>query len=351
MHARHVSAIGRCAVVAGLTFSCTGDTAPLPSPTPRPISGALVSVTTTQTETSLVRYRAADAAADSLPAPIDPEAVNRSTVVGTATVDGTLFVSANARELQVFSLPSGSGEVTPVGPPLDVAGEEEPAIGVTEAGAVVATCDRVEVLPLPSADRWISLGRGCWAALAPGGDRIAISPDGRQVEERSLSGADATVLFRVDQLRKTMGTEEVPELIGTPTWGPPGIAFLVRAGNQLAAFVHEQESGEIVEILQEEYANEFRVPELAWQPRGSLLAMTDDVSSNRGVVRIFDPDSGELRAISLDPVGYAGMQWAPDGSSLAVLTGTRVLLVLDMNGAWLLRRETDWRELLGWSSM
>ena len=44
------------------------------------------------------------------------------------------------------------------------------------------------------------------------------------------------------------------------------------------------------------------------------------------------------------------MQWAPDGTSLGVLTGTGTLLVVNMDGDWLLRRETDWRELIGWAA-
>jgi hypothetical protein len=91
------------------------------------------------------------------------------------------------------------------------------------------------------------------------------------------------------------------------------------------------------------------VPRIAWQPSGGLLAIADDVSPSGAVLRVFDPSAGKLTAISLAPVGFAGTAWAPDGTSVALVTGAGELVVVDLEGGWLLQRETDWRGVLGWS--
>ena len=157
-----------------LAASCTSATTPPPVHTAAPLPGDLLSVTSDQTATSIVRYRPADASSATIESPIDPEAVNRSTIAGVATAEGTLFVSANSRETQAYSLPTGSDQVEPLGPALDVRADQEPSVQISEAGAVVATCDDVEVLPLPAADRWRSFGPSCWAALDPTGSRVAV---------------------------------------------------------------------------------------------------------------------------------------------------------------------------------
>jgi dipeptidyl aminopeptidase/acylaminoacyl peptidase len=106
----------------------------------------------------------------------------------------------------------------------------------------------------------------------------------------------------------------------------------------------------MIEVLQERYTNVYRVPRLTWQPDGTMLAISDDVGPNPAVLRVFDMATGDLRALSMFPVGYSGIQWAPDGTSIAVLTGTGALIVVDLDGTWLLRRETDWKQLLGWEA-
>lgn len=293
-----------------------------------------------------MRYRPTDETSETIDSPIDPEAVNRATVAGATTAEGSLFVTANSRALQAFALPAGTTQVGELGPPLDVRAGQDPSVQISEVGAVVATCDEVRVLPLPAADRWRSLGPGCWAALEPGGASVAIE-DAGVVVQRPLEGGRDRPLFDLADLAETLGTDAPPELIGEPAWGPGGLAFFVRAGDQLGVFVRDG-SGDIVEVLQEPYTNVYRVPRLAWQPGGTILAISDDVGPHPAVVRVFDTATGDLRAISMFPVGYAGLLWSPDGTSLAVLTGTGLLIVVDMEGGWLLRRETDWKELLGW---
>jgi hypothetical protein len=342
-------AIARLACLLGvLAASCTTTTAPPPVRAAAPLPGDVLSVTSDQTATSIVRYRPADASSGTIESPIDPEAVNRSTIAGAATADGSVFVSANSRETQAFSLPTGADQVQPLGPALAVQSKQEPSVQISEAGLVVATCDDVEVLPLPAADRWRSLGPSCWAALDPTGSRVAVLAGGHVLLHKLEGAATPTLLFDLSDLEAPLGTHAEVRMIGTPSWGPEGLAFFVRAGDQLGVFVRT-DAGDTVEVLQERYTNVYRVPRLAWQPGGTILAISDDVGPNPAVLRVFDMSTGDLRALSMFPVGYAGIQWAPDGTSLAVLTGTGTLLVVNMDGTWLMRRDTDWRELIGWA--
>jgi hypothetical protein len=342
-------AIARLIGLVVLMTSCTADAPPPQRPGPPPLGGRLLSLTSDQAASSLIRYRPADASSVTVDVPIDPEAVNRATIAGVTTSDASLFVAANSRALQAYSLPVGSGGIERVGPPLDVRADQLPSVQITEAGALVATCDDVRVLPLPAADAWRSVGPGCWAGLDPDGTGVALSPDGRHVVRRPLDGGGEQPLFELSELSRSLATDARPRLVGAPAWGPQGLAFFVRAGDQLGVFVRDP-SGRIVEVLQEVYTNVYRVPRLAWQPGGTVLAISDDVGPHQAVLRAFDSATGELRALSMFPVGYAGMEWSPDGGSLAVLTGTGALLVVDLEGNWLLRRETDWRELLGWEA-
>ena len=89
------------------------------------------------------------------------------------------------------------------------------------------------------------------------------------------------------------------------------------------------------------------MPHVAWQPGGGLLAIADDVSPSGAVLRLFDPAPGKLSAIALATVGFAGTAWAPDGASVALVTGAGELVVVDLEGTWLLQRETEWRGVLG----
>jgi hypothetical protein len=346
-------AIASLACVAGVLFitACTSSAPPTPSPTSPPPAGTFLSVTTDQSATSLVRYRPADASSETIDSPINPEAVNRSKVTGVTTADGALVIAANTDSLQVYAVPAAGAQVESLGPPLDVRAEDEPSVQISEAGAVVATCRDAFVLPLPDADGWIRVASSCWGALDPTGSRVAVVAAGGHVVAGDLgSNANGSLLFELSDLSASLGTDAPPRLVGTPSWGPEGLAFFVRAGDQLGVFIREEESGDLVEVLQERYTNVYRVPQLAWQPNGTVLAISDDVGPYPAVLRVFDTATGELRALSMFPVGYAGIQWAPDGTAVAVLTGTGVVLVVDLNGDWLLRRETDWKQLVAWDA-
>jgi hypothetical protein len=337
---RFLSAIGLLAV------SCTADH-PSPTPSHHPLPGALMSVTVGRDGTSLVRYRLADGAAETSGAPIDAEAVNRATVTGVGTEDGQFILTSNADGTQVLHAGAGDDVPAPVGPRLSVAARVDPMLAIGSRGALVSDCRTVWMLPLPSARRWIATGNGCWAALAPDASTVVSSADGRRVIERPTSGGPPAFVFDVRSLRRSLGTTTTPRLIGAPAWSGAGLAFMVRAGDQFALFVRDA-GGEVSKVLQEIYANEFRVPRIAWDPDGRLLAIADDVSPSGAVLRVFDPAADGVRALMLSPVGFAGIAWAPGSDSVAALTGTGQLVVVDLEGRWLLRRDTDWDGLLGW---
>src|SRR3954454_9214356 len=114
-------AIARLACVAcALVVSCTASAPPPTRHAPPPVPGELLSVTTDQTASNLIRYRPADASSQTLESPIDPEAVNRSTIAGVAGADGSMFVAANSKDLQAYTLPAGADAAEPLGPSLDV---------------------------------------------------------------------------------------------------------------------------------------------------------------------------------------------------------------------------------------
>jgi hypothetical protein len=333
-------------VVGLFVVSCTADR-PAPEPPSAPLQGSLLSVTVGRQGTSMVRYRLADGTAATVRAPIDPEAVNRQTVVGAATDEGELVLSAGGAGTQLLRANVGGAFAGPVGPILPVVARVDPLLAIGTQGALVTDCRTVWMLPLPGARRWIGSGDGCWAALASDGSAVVSSPDGRRVIERPIASGTSETLFDVRDLRRSLATTATPVLIGTPAWSDAGLAFMVRAGDQFALFVRDAD-GRVTKVLQERYANEFRVPRIAWDPAGRLLAIADDVSPSGAVLRLFDPAAGRVRALMLSPIAFAGIAWSPDGASIAALTGTGQLIVLDLEGRWLLRRDTDWDALLGW---
>ena len=93
--------------------------------------------------------------------------------------------------------------------------------------------------------------------------------------------------------------------------GAGGLAFFVRAGDQLGVFVRT-DAGDMVEVLQERYTNVYRVPRLAWQP---AAADPRDLRRRRAetgaVLRVFDMSTGDLQALSMFPVGYAACSGRP----------------------------------------
>jgi hypothetical protein len=337
-------------VISMLAGSCTASTSP---PAPRRVeialTGEIVAVGSTPPPSSIVEYRLPGAVATMMTSPIGEEAANRSAFAGIPIDGGSAFVVADGGTARAYRIPAGGSDPAPIGPKLRIGSRIEPMLGIGPDAAVVSTCTGVWVMPLSGSKPWTRVGDGCWAALAPDARSVAYSPDGRFVELQPI-GEDTgpSRLFDLADLRPDLGGTSRPRLVGAPAWAPQGLAFSVRAGDQLGIFVREP-SGMIVEVLQERYSNTFRVPRLVWQPGGDALAISEDVGASRGVLRLFDPGTSELRVVALDAVGFAGLLWAPDGRTIAALTGTSALLLIDAEGHWLSRVKTDWKGLLAWT--
>jgi hypothetical protein len=340
-------AIVTMAVFAG---ACT-TTPPNAPPTFRaaPLTGTILAVG--GESKSIVRYVLPSEAATTIVSPLGDEAANRGTFDGiSGGVGSATFVAVNGRSARTWVVPPGGTGTSSVAEPLHLGTSRETVLAIGDGRAAVATCAGVWTTPLQPRARWVRLGKGCWVAVGPGGE-VAFSRDGDAVVSIAPGRGVPRQLFRLHDLRGVLGTTSAsPVLVGNTAWtAHDGMAFSVRAGDQLAVFVRTPD-GEIVPALQEQYSNTFRVPRLAWRPGGGLLAIADDVGPGGSVLRVFDPSTGTLRAAALDPLGFSGMEWAPDGSAIAILTGSSALLVVDPNGEWISRVKTDWKGLLAWTS-
>jgi hypothetical protein len=342
-----LSAVATVAVFAG---SCT-TTPPLVRPTTHaaPLTGTILAVG--GESRSIVRYALPSEAATMIDSPIGDEAANRGTFEGMSGSGGSAaFVAVNGSSAGTWVVPpDGSGPAS-VDEPLRVDTPREPVIAIGDARAAVATCTGVWTTPLRRAAGWMRVGKGCWVAVGPGG-QVAFSPDGDAVVSLRPGRELPRKLFRLNELRGELGTgSATPVLVGNAAWNAhDGMAFSIRAGDQLGVFVRTP-NGETVRALQEPYSNTFRAPRVAWRPGGGLLAIADDVGPGGSVLRVFEPSTGALRAAALDPLGFSGMEWSPDGRAIAILTGSSALLVVDPNGEWISRVKTDWKGLLAWTS-
>jgi hypothetical protein len=340
------------AIVATAVFTgaCT-TTPPTVPPTSRavPLTGTILAVG--GESKSIVRYALPSEAATTIVSPLSDEAANRGTFDGLSGGTGSAtFVAVNGGSAGTWVVPPDGTGTASVAEPLPLGAAREPVLAIGDGGAAVATCTGVWTTPLQPPARWVRIGKGCWVAVGPGGE-VAFSPDGDAVVSIAPGRGHPRQLFRLHDLRGLLGTASArPVLVGDTAWtARDGMAFSVRAGDQLAVLVRTPD-GEIVPALQEHYSNTFRVPRLAWQPAGSLLAIADDVGPGGSVLRVFDPTTGTLRAAALDPLGFSGMEWSPDGSAIAILTGSSTLLVVKPNGEWISRVGTDWKGLLAWTS-
>jgi hypothetical protein len=333
-----------------LAGSCTSGPEAAPrrsAPSPVPLAGTLLAVG--GGTPSIVRYAFPGGTVARVPSPIDAEAANRGSFAGVATGDGdATLVATVGGDARAWTLAPGAEALAPAAGPLPLGHAEEPTLALEGATAAVATCAGVWSASIGTGGPWRRVGSGCWTAVGPNGE-IAFSPDAERIVAAGADGRGPRTLVRLDGLRGSLGVDATPDLIGNAAWDEgDGLAFTVRAGDQAAVFVRAPD-GRTREVLQERYANTFRAPRLAWRPGGGLLAIADDVGPGGSVLRIFDPTSDELRAIALDPLGFSGLAWAPDGSSIALLTGSSALLVLDPDGRWLDRVATDWKGLVAWT--
>src|SRR5947207_8770417 len=127
--------LGPC-LAALVALSCTGSPTPAPAPSRPAVAGDLLTVASTKASVSLIRFGLADGSASTMPAPIDTEAVNRSTVVAASVGDAVMFMTAGAKNTLVYRLVGGASVATPVGPPLPVAAGDEPLLSIGDHAAV-----------------------------------------------------------------------------------------------------------------------------------------------------------------------------------------------------------------------
>ena len=100
---------------------------------------------------------------------------------------------------------------------------------ISEAGAVVATCDDVEVLPLPAADRWRSFGPSCWAALNPtvALEGVLLTMADERTNLSQQVSADVRSHFG-DQVFKTTIPRSI-RLAEAPSFGKPVLLYDIKS--------------------------------------------------------------------------------------------------------------------------
>jgi WD40 repeat protein len=204
------------------------------------------------------------------------------------------------------------------------------------------------VLSFSDPRAWEPVATGCWAGLSPDGSSLVYSPDGAEIDTLRLPDGRPTKVLDTSRLRGIFPPGfPTPTLVGPPAWSENGLAFTIRSGGEVAIVVRRP-SGNFVPVFREPLISTSQLPRISWQPGGHLLAIADDMGPSGGVLRLWDPESDHLRAIGLDLLGFSEPQWSPDGSSLASLTSAKSLIVFDPGGAWRLRVETTWEDLLAW---
>ncbi|MFL5736512.1 MAG: hypothetical protein ACJ76P_04160 [Actinomycetota bacterium] len=264
---------------------------------------------------------------------------------------GIDLLSADRHGIVAVYRVSSDGSASPYGPTLRI-GTPKPyaSLDVANGVAAVADCRAVRILSVSRPAGWRTVAPGCWAALSPDAHSLAYSSDGATIEEKQLPDGRPRTLVDAEQLSSAFPSgSPPPSLVGPPTWGPPGLAFTVRSGSNVAVLLLNG-SRHLEPVLHEEYASTSQLPRMAWQPNGDRLAIADNMGPEGGVLRVFDPATRELRAIGLDLLGFSEPVWSPDGRSLASLTSAKALIVFDVAGDWRLRVETTWSDLLGWEA-
>jgi WD40 repeat protein len=340
-----------CLATAMALSACTGTTPEHPTPAVSRVGGTILAA---------AEPGASPVVGFKLPSEtVDPVAALGTVPTATYTVthasapdpSGGVDLLASDRHgvVGVYRVAPG-GETSRSGPTLRI-GTPKPyaSLDVANGVAAVADCGAIRTLTLSRPSGWTTVGTGCWAALSPDGASLAYSSDGSTIEERRLPDGRPRQLLDARQLASDFPPgSPPPSLVGPPSWGDAGLAFAVRSGSNVAVLVREP-SGKLETVVHEERSTS-QLPRMAWQPHGDLLAIADDMGPEGGVLRIFDPTTGELRAIGLDLLGFSQPVWSPDGRSLASLTSAKALIVFDVAGDWRLRVETQWRDLLAWGA-
>jgi hypothetical protein len=328
-----------------LGAACTGGTPPPPASGPPAAAGSILALTQDVGSPALVRFSLAAQRV----APVGPMPRTPSAAASAVGPDGsvTAAVVSASGVATAYAIPRG-GRPRPVGPPLRTdPSADDVSVAATASRIVVSDCRSVRVLDVSAPARWTDLGAGCWATFSPDGSRVAYSPDGvRIVDVAAAGGAGRTLVDAADV--PSIGGRGPARLFGTPAWGSGGIAFAVTQGDQAAIFLRAPD-GRVHLIVQERLWKTVRPPVLTWQPGGDLLGIMDDLGTG-GALRLFDPASARERVIGLDALGFDGLLWAPDGTSLATMTSAGALLVVGTDERWRARVDTTWNRMLAWTA-
>lgn len=211
-----------------------------------------------------------------------------------------------------------------VGPPVGFLGL--PVMAGGSALVQQSTCNTgaepVVVLDLGRPSRWRQIAKGCPATLSPDGRWAAYAPDGTSIWRASTNGsrppARVVELAAIGGLRAAGLTHPRIEPISGISWGGAGMAFVVASGRRYAVVVRTAAGANRVLPLAAAEAG----IDLAWQPGGGLLAISDfDVTGDQAaqVLRFYNPSSGSLARVgAAPPHGFEGLVWAPDGHALVV---------------------------------
>jgi hypothetical protein len=343
---RGVGGVAVAAISAALLGACTSAPPAAPArPSPPSVVGSILALTRDLGSPGLVRLTLERQSVS----PVGPMWRNPPAAAAATAADGAVTIVAVARNgvAAASSVAPGSPPHR-IGPAIRTAPDAaEVSVAATSSRVLVADCERVRVLDATSPAGWTDVGGGCWATLSPDGSRAAYSPDGRRILEAPAAGGRPRSLVAVGDL-PDLGGRRAPQLFGVPAWGSAGLAFSVTAGDQAGLFLRRSD-GSVDLIVRERLLKTVRPPVLAWQPGGELLAVMDDLGTG-GTLRLFDPRSGAERVIGLDALGFDGLVWSPDGTSVATMTSSGALLVVGTDERWRARVDTTWNRILAWTT-
>jgi len=263
-------------------------------------------------------------------------------------VDGSLGFRTRELGSQIFELSRGH-EPRKVGPPL---GPVSPSlVGVAGGRVVISTCGgrhrppSVMTLDLGTGDAdgtWQPVVRACLAALSPNGTDVAFVRPGergpsiwrvpldRSTPPVMLAGPDVLAPLQ----RSGVGRPDVFSL----AWGEGGVAAAVadrREDVERSGLVVLPDGSRprVVSL------GSGRLVEMAWQPGGDLLALTECSRCAaffrrvpQGELLMFDASSGRLREVAASRDTFRGLAWSPDGSLLATEPSQGDLTFLDVTG-------------------